>query len=116
MKTSIEQIKKIRNQYGFPIWLINEALKYYNNNEDKTVKRLKEIYCAAGDHPDIYIKRSIKKFMKEIKHQKAEDKIDEIRLYLNNNLHPLVSPDNWSVYSDLTDLVDELGELIKKDE
>ena len=43
MKTSIEQIKKIRNQYGFPIWLISEALKYYNNDEDKTVKRLKEI-------------------------------------------------------------------------
>lgn len=114
MKTSIEQIQKIRNQYGFPIWLINEALKYYNNDEDKTVKRLKEIYCAAGDHPDIYIKRSIEKFMKEIKHQKAEDKIDEIRLYLDNNLHPLISPDNWQIYSDLVDMIDELGELIEE--
>lgn len=114
MKTSIEQIKKIRNQYGFPIWLINEVLKYYNNDEDKTVKRLKEIYCAAGDHPDIYIKRSIEKFMKEIKHQKAEDKIDEIRLYLDNNLHPLVSSNNWQVYSDLVDMIDELGELIEE--
>lgn len=110
----IELLKNIRNQYGFPIWLINEALKYYNNDEDKTVKRLKEIYCAAGDHPDIYIKRSIEKFMKEIKHQKAEDKIDEIRLYLDNNLHPLVSPNNWQVYSDLVDMIDELGELIEE--
>ena len=116
MKTSIEQIKKIRNQYGFPIWLINEALKYYNNDEDKTIKKLVEIYSAIGDHPDIVIKRNIEKFIKEVKHRKAEDKIDEIRRYLDNNLHPLVSPDNWSVYSDLTDLVDELGELIKKDE
>lgn len=112
----IELLKNIRNQYGFPVWLINEALKYYNNDEDKVVEKLKEIYCAAGDHPDIYIKRSIEKFMKEVKHRKAEDKIDEIRQYLDNNLHPLISPDNWSVYSDLTDLIDELGELIKKDE
>ena len=52
--------------------------------------------------------------MKEIKHQKAEDKIDEIRLYLDNNLHPLVSPNNWQVYSDLVDMIDELGELIEE--
>jgi len=62
----IELLKNIRNQYGFPIWLINEALKYYNNDEEKAIERLKEIYCAAGDYPDIYIKRSIEKFKKEI--------------------------------------------------
>lgn len=62
----IELLKNIRNQYGFPIWLINEALKYYNNDEDKAVKRLNEIYCAAGDHPDVVIKRNIEKFKKEI--------------------------------------------------
>lgn len=109
---SIEQIKRIREQYGFPIWLINEALKYYNNDENKTIQRLNEIYCVAGDYPDIYIKRGIEKFMKEIKHRKAERKIDEIKLYLDNNLHPLVSPNNWQVYSDLVDMIDELGELI----
>ena len=115
-KMLIDKIKKIRNQYGFPIWLIKEALEYYDEDEDKAIKKLKEIYCAAGDHPDIYIKRSIEKFIKKVKHRKAEYKLDEIRRYLDNNLHPLVSPDNWSVYSDLTDLVDELGELIEKDE
>ncbi len=62
----IELLKKIRNRYGFPIWLINEALKYYNNDEDKAVERLNKIYCTAGDHPDIYIKRSIEKFKREI--------------------------------------------------
>jgi len=112
MKTQIEQIKNIRNQYGFPIWLIYEALKYYNNDEDKVVKRLIEIYNAIGDHPNVVIKRNIEKFMKEIKHQKAECKIDEIRLYLDNNLHPLISPDNWQVYSDLVDMIDELGGLL----
>ena len=62
----IELLKNIRNQYGFPIWLINEALKYYNNDEDKAVKKLKEIYNAIGDHPDVAIKRNIKKFKREI--------------------------------------------------
>ena len=62
----IELLKKIRNQYGFPLWLINEALKYYNNDKDKAVERLNKIYCAAGDYPDIYIKRNIEKFKKEI--------------------------------------------------
>ena len=112
----IELLKKIRNQYGFPIWLINEALKYYDNDEDKAIKRLIEIYNAIGDHPNVVIKRNIEKFIKEVKRRKAENKIDEIRQYLDNNLHSLVSPDYWQVYSDLVDLVDELGELIKENE
>lgn len=62
----MELLKKIRNRYGFPIWLINEALKYYNNDEDKTVERLIEIYNAIGDHPNVVIKRNIEKFKKEI--------------------------------------------------
>lgn len=62
----IELLKKIRNRYGFPIWLINEALKYYNNDEDKTVERMIEIYNAIGDHPNVVIKRNIEKFKKEI--------------------------------------------------
>lgn len=66
MNSIIEQIKRIREQYGFPIWLINEALKYYNNDENKAIERLNEIYCVAGDYPDIYIKRGIEKFKKEI--------------------------------------------------
>lgn len=110
----VEQIKKIREQYDFPIWLIKAALEYYNKDEDKAVERLKEIYRCIGDNPKLTIKRNIEKFMKEIKHQKAEDKIDEIRLYLDNNLHPLVSPNNWQVYSDLVDMIDELGELIEE--
>jgi hypothetical protein len=70
MKTT-DQIKRIREQYGFPIWLINEALKYYNNDEDKAVKRLIEIYNVIGDHPNVVVKRNIEKFMKEIKRQKV---------------------------------------------
>ena len=62
----IELLKKIRNRYGFPIWLINEALKYYNNDEDKVIERLIEIYNAIGDHPNVVVKRNIEKFKKDI--------------------------------------------------
>lgn len=62
----IELLKKIRNQYGFPIWLINEALKYYNNDEGKAVERLIEIYNVIGDNSNVVVKRNIEKFKKEI--------------------------------------------------
>lgn len=62
----IELLKIIRNRYGFPIWLINEALKYYNNDEDKVIERLIEIYNAIGDHPNVVVKRNIEKFKKDI--------------------------------------------------
>lgn len=67
LKTSMtDKIKKIRKQYGFPLWLIIETIKYYNGDEDKTVKKLIEIYRAIGDHPDVVIKKNIEKFMQEI--------------------------------------------------
>lgn len=61
-----EQIKKIRKQYGFPLWLIKEALEYYDKDEDKAIEKLIEIYSVIGDHPDVVIKRNIEKFKKEI--------------------------------------------------
>ena len=116
MKTLIEQIKKIKSQYDLPIWLIKETLEYHNGDEVKAFEELRKIYSAIGDHPEIVVNRNIKRFIHKSNHRKAEHKLDEIRQYLDNNLHPLVSPNNWSVYSDLVDLVDELGELIKDDD
>ena len=65
-KTSIIKIKKIREKYDFPIWLIKEALEYYGGDEDATVKKLIEIYRAIGDHPDVVVRRNIEKFMEEV--------------------------------------------------
>lgn len=39
-------------------------------------------------------------------------KLGEMRRFLNNSLHPLVSPDNYWAYSDLIDMVDELEVLL----
>ena len=66
METLKEKIKRIRSQDNFPIWLIKETLEYYDGDEDKTVKKLIEIYRAIGDHPDVVIKKNIEKFMQEI--------------------------------------------------
>jgi hypothetical protein len=66
MRILIDKIKKIRKQYGFPLWLIKEALEYYDEDEDKAIEKLIEIYSAVGDHPDIVIKRNINNFIEEI--------------------------------------------------
>lgn len=66
IRTLIDKIKKIRKQYGFPLWLIKEALEYYDEDEDRAIKKLIEIYRAIGDNPDITIRRNIEKFIEEI--------------------------------------------------
>lgn len=116
MKTLIEQIKKIKSQYDIPIWLIKETLEYHNGNEDKAFEELRKIYSAIGDHPEVVVNRNIKKFMHKANHLKAERKLDEIKQHLDIHLHTLVSPYKWIAYSDLVNLVDELGELIKEEE
>ena len=42
-----------------------------------------------------------------------EEVVDEISEYLDNSLHPLVSPNNWNVYSELHDMVTEIPEIHK---
>ena len=73
-KMLIEKIKRIREQYGYPIWLIKKALEYYDGDEDEAIKKLTEIYRAIGDHPDVVIERNIEKFMDEIRYSKANIK------------------------------------------
>lgn len=66
IKILIDKIKEIKKQYGFPLWLIKEALEYYDEDEDRAIKKLIEIYRAIGDNPDITIRRNIEKFMGEV--------------------------------------------------
>lgn len=44
--------------------------------------------------------------------EKIKLKLGKMRRFLNNDLHPLVSPDNYWAYSDLIDMVDELEVLL----
>lgn len=49
----------------------------------------------------------------------TKDFVDEFRRFADNEVHPVVSPDNWNVYSQLVDFIDELDESldqISKDE
>lgn len=36
------------------------------------------------------------------------ERIQEILDYLDTNLHPIISPEHWSVYSDLYDMISKL--------
>lgn len=116
MKTLTEQIKKIKSQYDFPIWLIKETLEYHNGDEDKALEELRNIYSAIGDHSEIVVNRNIKKFMHKANHLKAEYKLDEIRQYLDIHLCSTMNTYKLIVYYGLIDLIDELGELIKDDD
>ena len=42
------------------------------------------------------------------KEKERQDKIDELRQYVDANVHPLVSPDNYWCYSQLIDMIDDL--------
>ena len=116
MKTLTEQIKKIKSQYDFPIWLIKETLEYHNGDETKAFEELRNIYSAIGDHPEVVVNRNIKKFMHKANHLKAEHKLDEIRQYLDIHLYSTMNTYKLIVYYGLVDLIDELEELIRNDD
>ena len=41
-------------------------------------------------------------------------RLDGMRMFADITLHPVVSPDNWHVYSDLCDLIDNTKNEIEK--
>lgn len=44
------------------------------------------------------------------------EKLEDIRNYLDVEVHPVVSPDRWDVYSTLCDMVDGIITLLKAQE
>ena len=46
----------------------------------------------------------------------TKDFIDEFRRFADTEVHPVVSPDNWHIYSRLIDFIDELDESLKERE
>ena len=46
----------------------------------------------------------------------TKDFIDKFRRFADNEVHPVVSPDNWHIYSRLIDFIDELDESLKEQE
>ena len=47
-----------------------------------------------------------------INKQKITEEIDELRNFLDVELHSAVSPDRWDIYSTLCDMVDELEAVV----
>ena len=46
----------------------------------------------------------------------TKDFVDEFRSFADNEVHPVVSPDNWHIYSRLIDFIDELDDSVKEQE
>lgn len=44
------------------------------------------------------------------------EKLEDIRNYLDVEVHPVVSPDRWDVYCTLCDMVDDIITLLKAQE
>ena len=39
--------------------------------------------------------------------------LDDLRLFADVTVHPVVSPDNWNVYSSLCDYIDQIKEEVE---
>lgn len=42
--------------------------------------------------------------------EKVIEDFEKLREYANGKVHPVISPDNWNIYSKLRDLIDEAEE------
>lgn len=45
-----------------------------------------------------------------------KEQLVEVRAYLDQELHPVVSPDHWNIYSELCDMVNNISALLAKQE
>lgn len=54
------------------------------------------------------IKMAVKALSLPSAQPELSTEIQEILDYLDNTLHPIISPDNWNVYSELHDMVSKL--------
>ena len=106
-----EQINQLNKEpTGDFIESCERAGRLFSNKIETDIKYEKDIInCATKE---IYMKG----FNQSIENlDRIKLKLGEMRRFLNNDLHPLVSPDNYLAYSDLIDMVDELEVLLFPD-
>ena len=69
-------------------------------------------YISGGGVTDRKANKAIDMAIEALQTEAVQDEAaltkQEILGYLDNVLHPIVSPDNWYVYSDLYDMIVEL--------
>lgn len=68
-------------------------------------------YISGGGVTDRKANKAIDMAIEALQTEAVQDEAltkQEILGYLDDVLHPIVSPDNWYVYSDLYDMIEEL--------
>ena len=75
------------------------SIKYIENGET---------YVGYGTYNPEVLSQYLKEYFISSAQPEPSTEIQEILDYLDNTLHPIVSPDNWHVYSELHDMVSKL--------
>lgn len=54
--------------------------------------------------------------MEELNKQEIREQLECIKNIVENDVHPAVSPDNWYIYSNLYDEIEQLEILLKQND
>lgn len=54
--------------------------------------------------------------MHELNKKEIQEQVEYIEGIIENDLHPIVSPDNWWIYSNLHDELEQLKILLKRND
>ena len=52
--------------------------------------------------------------METLNKKEIREQLEDIKNIVENDVHPAVSPDNWYIYSNLRDELDQLEILLKR--
>ena len=75
------------------------SIKYTENGQE---------FIGYGTYKPEVLSEYLKEYFMPSAQPEPSTEIQEILDYLDNTLHPIVSPDNWNVYSELHDMVSKL--------
>ena len=122
-------IRKMGTQESKLYWR-DEVLDQYKWERDIAIQQLKDLGYGFGEKPkadgdtisrqeaidivrDIDTKREVYDALDELRRlpsaeQEPPTEIQDILTYLDEKLHPIVSPENWNVYSELHDMISKL--------
>ena len=76
-------------------------------NKDRILEILESAKDKNDDVPMNLVRKAFEKLPSTQPEQTTE--IQDILKYLDEKLHPIVSPDNWHIYSELHDMISELS-------
>jgi predicted nucleic acid-binding protein len=75
----------------------------------KLIDGLKAHKSGAASYESVDEAIRVFEAIRDVDGEKVVKGLEELRNFADTDVHPVVSPDNWDIYSDLCDLIDEFG-------